>query len=53
MVLRLALTVAVAATGLTVLAGPQAAASEAKPVTAAYASVVVGVLVFTWYYVSR
>ena len=39
MVLRLALTVALAAT---VLAGPQAAASEAKPVKAAYASVVVG-----------
>jgi murein peptide amidase A len=38
-VLRLALTVALAAT---VLAGPQAAASEAKPVTAAYASVVIG-----------
>ena len=39
MVLRLALTVALAAT---VLAGPRAAASEAKPVKAAYASVVVG-----------
>ena len=39
MVLRLALTVALAAT---VLAGPQAAASEAKPVRAAYASVVLG-----------
>ena len=39
MVLRLALTVALAAT---VLAGPQAAASEAKPVRAAYGSVVIG-----------